>query len=141
MWTVKWMVAGAGLILIIAAVTSSAFALGAQWHQVNSIAHGCVGSDYGCEGPTNFAGDYHRQGWTTGVNVTDMLWVNIVHPSCNQGQCSYGLVWDSTAVSANYDTNPIRECEFITRHQASGPNLQLHNHYTESASSPTHPTC
>jgi len=36
-------------------------------------------------------------------------------------------------VDVYYDTNPTAECYHSTTHDASGPNLASHRHYTESA--------
>jgi hypothetical protein len=122
-----------GVALVLVTFTA-AFAQGIQNHTTNGITHGCP-YDPGCTNtsPT----DYVRHGYNLCSycpNDNDMNFsrIRIV-------RISTGVVNKTTScnncfrLDNEYDTNPVRECKFLTRHYVEGPNLSQHDHYTESA--------
>ncbi len=117
-----------------------AYAYGIQNHTSNSITHGCPFDD-GCTGASNEAGDYVRHGYNRCADP---------YPACpNDGDMNFSRVrvklistddivagnncYNCGRVDVEYDTNPKKECKFLTSHYAENPDLNVHDHYTESA--------
>lgn len=132
-------------VLVFTAIASFgiAYALGTQNHTVNSVRHGCP-YDNGCTGATNYYGDYNRHGYSRcnpscpGDSDMDSASVNIYYAPTG-GWRAGNSCSNCLRVDTYYDTNPAAECYYRTRHSASGPTLNAHNHYTESAGTPSCP--
>lgn len=140
-----------GLVLtalsaIFAGSFGIAYALGIQSHTVSGVKHGCP-FDPGCTGPTNYYGDYNRQGYNLcdpfpsgcgADNDMDSSTVNIYYAPTG-GFRAGNSCSNCQRVDANYDTNPAAECYYRTTHSVTGPSLNSHSHYTESAGTPSCP--
>lgn len=109
---------------------SAAYAYGVQNHVVNGIAHGCP-FDPGCTGSTNYAGDYNRRGYNQ--RSPAMSYSRVQTFTAGGSLVRTGACYNCISVYTSYDTNPTWECKYFTSHYATGPTLNAHTHYTESA--------
>lgn len=121
------------LVSFFVGSAAASYAYGVQNHAVNNVRHGCP-YDNGCTGATNYNGDYNRHGYTRTDNGGGAAYLRaniyyIPNGGYRAGNACYGCLRTDTT----YDTNPASECKYRTLHVATNPNLNEHNHYTESA--------
>lgn len=122
------------VMALVLATFTAAYSLGIQNHTTNGIRHGCP-FDAGCTGTG--VGDYVRWGYNLcdfcgGDNDMDFSRVRIVRISSGAVQKT-NTCNNCGRLDNMFDTNPVKECKFLTRHYVEGPNLSQHDHYTESA--------